>query len=114
SARRRAEEGLLSERAEDHAGAAAGGVAEIIDPGPAAYISRMRPDRRSMTARVVPLASDEASEARVAGTADERVALVSELSRRAWALTGRPVSSYTRSSITGVLSAYVYELVCCR
>lgn len=57
-----------------------------------------------MTARVVPLLSDEASEARVAGTAKERLALVSELSRRGWALTGRPTPSYTRATIPVVLS----------
>lgn len=52
-----------------------------------------------MTARVVPLRSDEAGEARVAGTAEERLALVNELSRRVWMLTGRPVPSYTRATI---------------
>ena len=59
----------------------------------------MKPDRRHMTARVVPLRSDEAGEARVAGTAEERLALVAELSRRGWMLTGRPVPSYTRATI---------------
>ena len=40
----------------------------------------MKPDRPHMTARVVPLSSDEASEARVAGTAEERLALVARYS----------------------------------
>lgn len=47
-------------------------------------------DRRHMTARVVPLDSPEAGDARVSGTVTERLALVAELSRRAWELAGRP------------------------
>jgi hypothetical protein len=52
-----------------------------------------------MTARVVPLRSDDASDARVAGTAAERLALLAELSRRMWSLTQRPVPSYTRATM---------------
>jgi hypothetical protein len=52
-----------------------------------------------MTARVVPLASEEAGDARVGGTAAERLALVGELSRRMWALTKRPIPSYTRKTM---------------
>ena len=52
-----------------------------------------------MTARVVPLGSDEAGDARVGGTAAERLALVAELSRRMWALTKRPIPSYTRKTM---------------
>jgi hypothetical protein len=40
-----------------------------------------------MTVRVVPLRSDEASDNRVAGTAEERLAILADLSRRTWALT---------------------------
>ena len=65
----------------------------------------MKPDRPHMTARVVPLSSDEASEARVAGTAEERLALVAELSRRGWLLTGRSIPSYTRATIPVVVTA---------
>lgn len=57
-----------------------------------------------MTARVVPLRSDEASDARVGGTAAERLALLSELSRRMWALTQNPLPAYTRSTIPVRLS----------
>jgi len=57
-----------------------------------------------MTARVVPLRSDEASDARVAGTAAERLALLAELSRRMWTLTQRPLPSYTRSTMPLKLS----------
>lgn len=57
-----------------------------------------------MTARVVPLRSDEAADARVAGTAAERLALLAELSRRMWALTQRPLPAYTRSTMPVKLS----------
>ncbi|MEW5918796.1 MAG: hypothetical protein AB1762_20510 [Gemmatimonadota bacterium] len=52
-----------------------------------------------MTARVVPLRSDAAGDGRVGGTMAERLALVRELSERAWALTKRPVPSYTRATM---------------
>ena len=52
-----------------------------------------------MTARVVPLGSDEAGDARVGGTVAERLALVAELSQRMWALTKRPMPSYTRKTM---------------
>lgn len=57
-----------------------------------------------MTARVVPLRSDEAGDARVGGTAEERLALLAVLSRRMWALTQRPLPSYTRSTMPVRLS----------
>jgi hypothetical protein len=59
----------------------------------------MKSNRRMMTARVVPLYSEEAGDARVGGTVAERLALVGELSRRMWALTKRPWPSYTRQSM---------------
>jgi hypothetical protein len=52
-----------------------------------------------MTARVVPLRSREAGEARVAGTIDERLALVAELSLAGWAMTGLPLPSYRRDAM---------------
>jgi hypothetical protein len=52
-----------------------------------------------MTARIVPLGSDEAGDARVGGTVAERLALVGELSCRMWALTKQPVPSYTRATM---------------
>jgi hypothetical protein len=57
-----------------------------------------------MTGRIVPLGSDEASDARVEGTASERLALVRELSQRMWALTRRPIPAYTRSTIPAKLT----------
>jgi len=58
-----------------------------------------------MTVRVVPLHSREAGEARVAGTASERVALVARLSESAWALTRRPLPTYTRATMPVVLTS---------
>lgn len=52
-----------------------------------------------MTGRVVPLASDAAGDARVGGTIEERLALVAVLSRRAWALSQRPLPTYTRQTM---------------
>ena len=52
-----------------------------------------------MTARVVPLRSDEASDARVGGTPAERLELLRDLSRRMWALTKLPMPSYSRGSM---------------
>ena len=52
-----------------------------------------------MTARIVPLQSDEAGDGRVGGTAAERLALVAQLSRRSWALTKQPLPTYTRRTI---------------
>jgi hypothetical protein len=60
---------------------------------------RMPTDRSQMTIRIVPLGSDEASDGRVGGTAVERLALVRELSERMWALTRRPLPTYSRSTI---------------
>lgn len=57
-----------------------------------------------MTARVVPLRSDAAGDGRVGGTVAERLALVSELSQRAWLLTKRPLPSYTRQTMPVKLS----------
>jgi hypothetical protein len=52
-----------------------------------------------MTARVVPLESDEAGDGRIAGTADERLAVLAELSRRMWELTKRPFPMYSRKTM---------------
>jgi hypothetical protein len=57
-----------------------------------------------MTVRIVPLASAEASDARVGGTVDDRLSLVRELSRRMWTLTGHPMPVYDRSTMPVKLS----------
>jgi hypothetical protein len=59
----------------------------------------MNKRRADMTVRIVPLHSPEASDARVGGTAAERVALVTELSIMMWTRTGRPHPRYTRSTM---------------
>ncbi len=75
------------------------------DPPPdRRYILPMPRDRRDMTVRVVSLHSREASDARVEGTAAERIALVAELSKRLWAATGRPLPTYTRATMPIVLT----------
>ena len=63
----------------------------------------MRTNRRNMTVRLVPLASSEASDARVGGSVDERIALVTLLSEQLWVLTGRPMPSYKRATMPVVL-----------
>ena len=55
--------------------------------------------RERMTARVVPLGSAEAGDARVGGTIDERLALVTAPSRHAWEVSGRSLPSYTRATM---------------
>lgn len=52
-----------------------------------------------MTARVVPLSSPEAGDARMGGTAEERLAAVAELTTEAWRLSGRTFPSYTRATM---------------
>lgn len=59
----------------------------------------MTTDRRDMTVRVVPLASDEAGDSHVGGTAAERVTLVGKLSEEVWARTRRPLPTYTRATM---------------
>ena len=54
--------------------------------------------------RIVPLSSDEAADAFVEGTIDERLALLARLSRRAWSASGRPLPSYTRATIPVIIT----------
>ena len=56
-----------------------------------------------MTARVVPLTSAEADDARMAGTPEERVAAVTELTAEAWRLAGRAFPHYSRETMPIVL-----------
>jgi len=58
-----------------------------------------------MTVRLVPLRSREAGEARVGGTAAERVALVRKLSESSWALTGQPLPEYSRATMPVVIAS---------
>jgi hypothetical protein len=52
-----------------------------------------------MTARVVRLTSAEASDAHMAGTPEELVAAVSELTAEAWRLAGRALPDYSRATM---------------
>ena len=56
-----------------------------------------------MTARVVPLTSAEAGDARMAGTTEELVAAVAELTAEAWRLAGRALPQYSRATMPIVL-----------
>lgn len=58
-----------------------------------------------MTARVVPLRSDEAGDMRMGGTPDARVAAVAELTLEAWRLAGREFPRYTRQTIPVVVAS---------
>ncbi len=58
-----------------------------------------------MTIRVVSLHSREAGDARVGGSAEERLALLARLSEMSWRLTGRAMPTYTRASMPVVLRA---------
>lgn len=52
-----------------------------------------------MTARVVPLTSVEAGDARMGGTPEERLAAVAELTAEAWRLARLPLPTYTRDKM---------------
>lgn len=64
----------------------------------------MQTDRSKMTVRLVPLHSREAGEARVGGTAAERLALVIRLSEASWKRTGQPFPEYTRETMPVAIS----------
>lgn len=55
--------------------------------------------RRDVTCRIVPLGSAEASDPRMGGSVEERVAAVMVLTEEAWRLAGRPFPDYTRATI---------------
>jgi hypothetical protein len=52
-----------------------------------------------MTVRRVPQGSREAADARVGGSVNDRLALVSVLSLSAWADSGRPLPAYRREDM---------------
>ena len=57
-----------------------------------------------MTARVVPLSSPEAGDARMGGTQAERLAAVVALTLEAWRLARRPLPTYTRATMPVVVA----------
>ena len=52
-----------------------------------------------MTIRIVQQGSEEAGDARMGGTVEERVAAVTALTLEAWRLSGRPFPVYTRATM---------------
>jgi hypothetical protein len=56
-------------------------------------------DRSRMTARVVPLTSNEAGDSRTGGTAEQRLAAIAELTLEAWRLAGLALPTYTRATM---------------
>jgi hypothetical protein len=61
-------------------------------------------DRSRMTARVVPLRSNEAGDPRMGGTVDERVAAVTMLTLETWRLAGRQLPTYSRATMPVVIA----------
>lgn len=57
--------------------------------------------RRSRPVRVYRLGTEPGDDLSDVSTAEQRLAMVTELSRRMWDLTGRPVPSYTRAVMPG-------------
>ena len=68
-----------------------------------------RSGRNQMTARVVPLESDDAGEGRVGDTPTERLVLLADLSRRMWELTRLPQPDYNR--IEGTLEKVLVPVI---
>lgn len=54
---------------------------------------------RRWTARVYRLGQEPGDDLSATTTAEERLAMLAELSRRMWRLTGRPVPAYSRDRI---------------
>lgn len=66
----------------------------MTPPGPSAR-------RRVLTARVFRLGDEPGDDLSAGTTPEQRLAMVAELSRRMWELTGRPIPSYTRAEMPG-------------
>lgn len=58
-----------------------------------------------MTARVVPLGSEEAAEPPTPASPEERIALVHVLTREAWELAGRTIPEYSRDEMPVAVSS---------
>jgi hypothetical protein len=58
-----------------------------------------RADRSRLQARIFPLGHEPAEDLSDTTTPSERLAMVWDLSREAWALTGLPVPNYERHQI---------------
>ena len=60
---------------------------------------RPTPARRVTQARVFRLGEEPSDDLSATTTVEERLALVAELSRRMWELTGRPQPAYSRATM---------------
>lgn len=65
----------------------------------------MATNRRDMTVRWVPLGSRDAGESRVYESVAERLQLVDQLSESGWALSQRPLPTYSRATMPVVWKA---------
>lgn len=59
-------------------------------------MTKPRPD---ITIEIVPLHSDAAGDPRVGGTAEERLAIVTELTLLGWELSGKPMPTFTPANM---------------
>ena len=75
-----------------------------VAPPPRIIMLLLIMDRSRMTARVVPLTSDDAGDSRMGGTAEERVAAVTTLTLEVWRLSGRELPTYTRATMPIVVT----------
>ena len=57
--------------------------------------------RRPWVARVYRLGDEPGDDLSEVSTPEERLAMLAELSRRMWAMTGRPVPAYPRAGMPG-------------
>ena len=57
--------------------------------------------RRPMVVRVYRLGEEPGDDLSALSTPEERLAMVTRLTRRMWELSGRPVPSYERASMPG-------------
>ena len=60
-----------------------------------------RAARQRITARVMRLGEEPGDDLSGVTTAEERLEMVAELSKRMWELTGKPWPSYSRSEMPG-------------
>lgn len=59
----------------------------------------MTEPRPDITIKVVPMHSDAASDPRVGGTAEARLAMVTELTLLGWELSGKPMPTFARENM---------------
>ncbi|MBK9386921.1 MAG: hypothetical protein IPN34_19070 [Planctomycetes bacterium] len=70
-----------------------------MEPDEIEAARRRAGSRRSWPVRIFRLGAEPSEDLSATTTAEERLAMVEELSRQAWELSGRPWPSYTRAEI---------------